>query len=149
MTELTVRIAELTPALDAPPRSTTRFTHVSALLQQPPFDVLILNASPAENLAWLHTLRRHPAYQLALIYCRDTEPMALALSDGPPPTNPQQAWQQWQARLAVFNPRPRARRATSAGAGLSLAKGARPAESRARPALAQPLQLPAGGSPGR
>lgn len=106
MTESTVRIAAVGPGLSMPTPEITCFTELSALLREPPFDVLVLAATDAENLDMLHALRRQPAYRLGLIYCATDHPRARALADGPPPTQPgliQQAWQQWRERLAVFN----------------------------------------------
>lgn len=106
MSELTLRIAEVATGHDARFPAASRFSELTSLLQQPAFDVVVLSASEAENLAMLQTLRRQPAYRLSLIYCASQAPLAVALSDGPAPTQPsmlQQAWQQWRERLSLFN----------------------------------------------
>lgn len=85
----------------------SQLADLSALFDDGPFQVLLLNAPAPQNQAMLQTLRRHPDYRLALIYCSGQQSLITqALSDGPPPATSadvEDAWQQWQQRLALFN----------------------------------------------
>lgn len=83
MSELTLRIAEVATGHDARFPAASRFSELTSLLQQPAFDVVVLSATDAENLAMLQALRRQPAYRLSLIYCSSQAPLAAALGDGP------------------------------------------------------------------
>lgn len=103
MTVTTPRIAAIGPGLLTLPTSTTCFTTVEDLLEQPPFDVLILTGSPGQNAESAQKLRHHPAYALSLIYCPGDHPLTQALCDGPPPADPAPAFLQWRERLALFN----------------------------------------------
>lgn len=103
MTVTTVRIAAIGPGHLTLPSSVTCFTTLEDLLEQPAFDILVLASSPEHNADFARALRRHPAYTLSLIYCLGDHPLTDALADGPLPTDPAQAFHQWQERLALFN----------------------------------------------
>ncbi len=103
MTATTIRTAAIGPGHLTLPTSTTCFTTVEDLLEQPPFDVLLLTGSPEQNAESAQKLRRHPAYSLSLIYCLGDHPLTQALCDGPPPADPAPAFHQWRERLALFN----------------------------------------------
>ncbi|MGE7990572.1 diguanylate cyclase domain-containing protein [Pseudomonas sp. NPDC089554] len=106
MNDAVIRVAEIGPGRDARHPLATRFNDLTALLLQPAFDAVLLEASPEENRRLLHALRSHPHYGLSLIHCRDPQDAEIqALSDGPA-----EDWQTLERqcllhreRLAVFN----------------------------------------------
>lgn len=103
MTVPNPRIVALGPGHFAVPASIVRFESLALLLAEQPADVLVLTGSPEQNADWAQQLRRHRAYALNLIFCPSEQPLTQALTDGPLPGQPVQAWQQWCERLAVFN----------------------------------------------
>jgi len=103
MTDTTLRIAAIGPGHSPLPSTQAHFDQLDLLFAQAPFDVLVLVASPERNAEHARRLRRHPAYALCLIYCASEHPLSDALTDGPLPADPAQAFRQWRERLALFN----------------------------------------------
>jgi GGDEF domain-containing protein len=103
-----LRVAMLCDSGEAVTRyEVSQFDSLQFLLEQPAFDILLIDL-PAEGAreALCH-LRQVEAYQLGLLYCcQDLDQWGAALSDGPAPTNYGQLesqWRQWSERLSLFN----------------------------------------------
>ncbi|MFZ4803666.1 MAG: diguanylate cyclase domain-containing protein [Synechococcus lacustris] len=80
---------------------------LSALLQGPRADVVVLDGSSELLTPALLQLRRHPDYGLSLIFFSGSaDRLAEALADGPLPAESSAviaAWRHWQERLGLFN----------------------------------------------
>lgn len=86
------------------PADAERFGDLAGLLSAPTVDMVVLDQPAELTGAMLTRLRQHPDYAARLIYTRPhTDPLCLALGDGPPPPDPQQflaAWEHWAGRFA-------------------------------------------------